>query len=84
MSRTRPAPFPATTLCAFCLDEAAPCPHPSCPQGAAMPASLEHLTPRTPTRPSLAGKAPTRVPIADPRPVPHIGTRPSLRTPDER
>lgn len=66
-------------LCTFCLDEPAPCPHPSCPQGSALPTALQHLTPRTPTRPSLAGQSPTPVPIADSRPVPHIGTRPSLQ-----
>jgi hypothetical protein len=73
-------------LCTFCLDEVAPCCHPDCPHGAVDPMlSLERLTPRTPTRPSLVGAAPTRVPLVESRPVPHIGTRPSLtRRPDER
>ena len=77
---------PTVSICAFCLDEAAPCAHPACPHGASDPLAfgVERLAPRTPTRPSLAGAAPTRVPIAPSRAVPHIGTRPSLtRRPDE-
>lgn len=67
-----------TELCAYCLDEPTACAHPSCPQGAQRPLAMERLAPRTPTRPSLTGAPPTRVPLSPVRPVPHIGTRPAL------
>jgi len=75
-----------THLCDFCFDEPTACAHPSCPQGATSALAAERLTPRTPTRPSLVGAPATRVPIAESRPVPHIGTHPSLtqRRPDGR
>jgi len=73
-------------LCDFCFDEPSVCAHPSCPQGATSALAAERLAPRSPTRPSLAGAPATRVPVAESRAVPHIGTHPSLtqRGPNDR
>lgn len=66
------------TLCEFCLDEPSACAHPSCPRGPTRALATPALAARTPTRPSLAGTSPTPVAVVPSRPVPHIGTRPSL------
>ena len=71
-------------LCTFCFDEppagAEACAHPECPYGSGVGMAAPRLLPRTPTRPSLVGgPRATVVPPEEARPVPHIGTQPSLR-----
>jgi hypothetical protein len=73
------------TLCRFCIDEPPSqqagerCAHPECPHDGAGATVSTRLAPRTPTRPSLVdGPRAAVVAPEEPRPVPHIGTQPSL------